>query len=117
MKIVHKKAICRSTLINNIHTIQDHKEKIDESFDAMETLFGDLTGGDLYESVYKLFDSFIDSMCISHGININWLTWFIYDNEFGDEGLDCNLNGKLYTIDDIDSFADFLIEESNSVVK
>ena len=51
---------------------------------------------------------------MAFGIQIEDLSWFIFENELGSKSDAFLLNGKTYVVDSVISFVDYLIAKSKT---
>lgn len=69
--------------IELIQKLQRRLEKADKSMEMMYAVFGRNPEGPFQDGIYGLFDMAIDGVAKAIGDEDDWLTWFIYDNEWG----------------------------------
>lgn len=95
--------------LDKIRAIEDFKEKytnISKIVSKMDEFFGCVIEGDLIKTVWEMVDVCVDNMSKSLDISLDDLNWFIYDNNFGENGF-CVECGGVYTITDIKTFVEY----------
>lgn len=78
---------------------------LSESFEAMKQHAGADIESPLWQRVFGMFDRYKDQVGESvNGDASDWLSWFIFDNECGANGLKVVINGvsrEIKTMDDL----------------
>lgn len=69
--------------IELIQKLEQRLKKADKSMGMMYAVFGRNPEGPFQDGIYGLFDMAIDGVAKAIGDEDDWLTWFIYDNEWG----------------------------------
>lgn len=95
-----------------IYLIQKLKQKLtkaDKSMELMYSVFGRNPEGPFQDGIYGLFDMAIDGAAKAIGDDGDWLSWFIYENDWGKKGYEAGRD-ELKPITTIDEFVDLLEE-------
>lgn len=83
-------------------------EKLQQRIQAFEVASKDLSkligypSGEFGESIGYLVDLLIETTSVVIGDEQKWLSWFIYDCEFGKKPMVATVDGKEYLVDSID---------------
>ena len=83
-------------------------EKLQQRIQAFEIASEDLSrligypSGEFGESVGYIVDMLVETTSIVIGDEQQWLSWFIYDCEFGEKPMEATVGGKEYLVDSID---------------
>lgn len=72
--------------IELIQKLQRRLEKANKSMEMMYAVFGRNPEGPFQDGIYGLFDMAIDGVAKAIGDDSDWLSWFIYDNDWGKKG-------------------------------
>ena len=92
-----------SDLKEKIVKLKDNIDRMNKVFDVLQPI----PESDIHECYWKLVDSYIDEIDISprDSSGYNWLSWFIYENKWGDGDLEVSIDEsgwkKVKTIDDL----------------
>jgi endonuclease IV len=83
--------------LEDLEKLIESYKKIHDDFDKLYELFG--CGGTLSESVFTMLERYID-LYETHNFNsdISFITWFIYDNDYGKKGYKAGYGKKLKPI-------------------
>ena len=85
-------------LDERLQPIKDYRQRCDEANEALQKLAGDsficVDIGD------KLLDAYVAALSRELGDNSKdtWLSWFIWENDFGARGHECTVKGKEYIV-------------------
>ena len=71
-------------------TMKSLKEKDDELLDQVSTLFGDCIESPLFENAWHYSDAALRMAEKYFNDDLELISWFIYDNEFGKDKLELN---------------------------
>ena len=85
-------------LDERLQPIKDYRQRCDEANEALQKwadnsfVCVDIGG--------KLLDAYVAALSRELGDNSKdtWLSWFIWENDFGVRGHECTVNGEKYTI-------------------
>ena len=111
MKVKHLKKPTKQELIDDLQILCDNKLSLDINFDLIDRALN-TTGSPLFEAAYMTFDHACDLISKKHNISPDDLYWFIYDNEMGEAGLECEItidgNTKIIEVESVEDFVDTL---------
>jgi len=90
--------------------------ELNNQINKLGELFGSIDDGTLTDSIFKLQDFVIEVISKKTGIELEWLDWFIFENNWGKNELVCSINKKDYIINSIEKFIDFeLLYETENI--
>ena len=93
--------------IELIQKLQRRLDKADKSMELMYSVFGSNPEGPFQDGIYGLFDMAIDGVAKAIGDEDDWLSWFIYDNEWGKKEYEAGYEPKV-KIKSIEDFVTIL---------
>ena len=82
----------RERAIEEVEKLVGHYKDLDSLYEKLRDLFGASPESSFFESVFLMFDDYMQSVSDNTGIHIDALSWFVYNNQCGAEGLE--LDGK-----------------------
>lgn len=85
-----------------IKKLQQKLTKADKSMEMMYSVFGRNPEGPFQDGIYGLFDMAIDGVAKAIGDEDDWLSWFIYENDWGKKGYEAGYEPmvKIKSIED-----------------
>ena len=81
----------KKKLINNV---LDQYNKLVKVFDLLNQIVGSNSESLIHETVWKLFDEYIDCMEMKLDDEGEWLIWYIWENNRGKNELEAESDGK-----------------------
>lgn len=97
----------KNQIINKISTWVELVKKYNDLASQLSKLLGGWINSPVAETVEEIIEKYQASLSAETGIHEDSLFWFRFDNEFGEKGLKCGLDGKYYTIDSVEAFVEF----------
>ena len=94
----------REDKIQKIQNLLDLKGEIDKTFENLYKVIGRNPEGPLQDLVYKLFNSLVDKTSEEIGDTLEWLSWFIWDNDMGENAFEAGYDEDtkpIRTIEDL----------------
>jgi len=79
-----------------IEQVITYKNELDEHFDKIHDIFN-ANESPLFDTVWKLLDSYTSQAEEKLEDTFGMLSWYMWDNNCGTGGLDCEINKKTYT--------------------
>lgn len=115
MKLIHHKKPTAKEMIADIERLIKCKTDLDSQFNLLDQVF-DVIGSDFYEACYITFDVATEAIADKLDISIEDLSWFIFDNDCGREGLEVPIKQSDGTIvdtpaTDVNTFVKFLRQQ------
>ena len=100
--------------VKTIHTavkkaVEAHKSASD-NFDKLEEALGVRSDSGFFNVYWKDMEALVEAVSIAVGDEQDRISWYIYDNEYGEKGLKAGYAGKLKKIGSIKALVR-LIEE------
>jgi len=77
---------------------QDHAAAIGKMMDGIKTSIGLDIDGPLFDTVWKLFDSYTRTLAVEVGDFGQWLEWYHSENELGSRGMEAGYDGQTIPI-------------------
>lgn len=82
----------RVRAIEEVEKLVAHYNDMDNLYEKLRDLFGASPESAFFENIFLMLDDYMQAVSDNTGIHIDDLSWFIYDNQCGAEGL--RLDGK-----------------------
>lgn len=89
--------------------VEAHKS-VSDAFDKLEEALGVRVDSGFFNPYWKAMEALVGAVSIAVGDEQDWISWYIYDNEYGEKGLKAGYDGKLKKIGSIKAVVR-LIEE------
>lgn len=98
--------------IQQIQDLLDLKREIDKLLDDLYKVIGRNPEGSLQDLIYKLFNSLVDKTSKEIGDKWEWLDWFIWVNDMGENAFEAGYGEDTKPIRTIEDLIGFL-EDNN----
>jgi hypothetical protein len=103
----------KQELIRAITKVVENYQKLDEAWNAALKVFDGSPENPLYRATWGVFDDYLDLVNELYDLDDDWLHWFIYENDCGENKMEAGFPDKLRPIVDVESFVDMLLELSD----
>lgn len=91
-----------------------HHAAVEKLMNGIDFSMGLDANGPLFDTVWKLFDAYTDTLSAELGDYSNtWLQWFCHDNDMGRNGLEAGYNGKIKPIKTLADLHKLIVEGRN----
>ena len=92
---------------------QAHHAAIEKLMDGIKNSIGLDPNGPMFDTVWKLFDAYTNSLSAEVGDFGGFLEWFAFENDMGAKAMAAGYDGVLTPVQTLDSLF-LLIEESRN---
>lgn len=90
---------------------QAHHAAVEKMMDGIQSSIGLDINGPMFDTVWKLFDAYTNTLSVEVGDFCGWLEWYFSENEMGARGMTAGYDGKLRKVKSLVNLYR-LIEES-----
>ena len=96
--------------IDLVKQMIEHKRRMDEFSDQFQKMFGTFPGNGecSYESFDLLFSDYMKLVADRIGDSSDGISWFVWENDCGKEGLEADVNGEMKIIKTASDYIDFV---------
>ncbi len=96
---------------------KQHHDAVDKLLGGLETTIGLNYGGPLFETVWKLFDSYTHTLAVEVGDFDGWLEWFFSENDMGAKAMAAGFDKQVRKIKTLDDLYGLLAESHTRMPK
>ena len=98
------------TILISVKKVIEAQKSVSEAFDKLEEVLGVRSDSEFFNTYWKAIELCIEAVSIAVGDEQDWISWYIYDNEYGKKKMKAGYDGKLKKIGAIKDLVK-LIEE------
>jgi hypothetical protein len=103
--------IDRENTLTLLREWQKHHDALVSLMDGIEATIGLAPDGPMYDTVWKVFDAYTNTLAVEVGDYCSWLEWHYVENDMGAKAMEAGYDKKLCKIKTLVDLAR-LIEES-----
>ena len=74
-----------------IQALVDRKQELDKMYSTLEPYFGSNPEGRLWTLLWDMYQKWLDLVALSVGDKEGWISWYVFDNSCGSQGLEASL--------------------------
>jgi|GEM_PF-1067000 len=82
--------------------------RLNKDFEKIESALGSCADWPLWETVWKGFEAYTDTLSRLIGDNDKWLDWFCYENDMGAKGYEAGHGDNVRPIKTLDDLLDLI---------
>jgi hypothetical protein len=97
----------KKQFIKDMTEFMNLHDKVDANTDALVSVGFDLFSSPIIDSITDLFTMIRYHICERYGIELDAMDWFIFEDDWGAKGYDCQRNDKKMKIKSISDFWKF----------
>ncbi len=100
----------KSKLIETVNKCIDLHKKHNEEMAQLSSLTGATSDRGIFDTTSRLFEAFIENIDYQYGGSQGWLSWYIYDNDFGNSGFTVKIDKKEIKVDSVEKLVEVMID-------
>ena len=81
-----------------IKKVIDAHKAVNDAFDTLESALGVQPDFGFFNECWKAMEASLKAVSIAVGDKDNWISWFVYENDYGRGALKAGYDGKLKKI-------------------
>ena len=85
----------------NIQEAIDYFDKLTEFDNKIVDIFGDSGESNYLDTIWHLFDDYLDGISAKIGDKNQWLSWFLFENQKGKRKFGVEIDGNKITVKNV----------------